>query len=76
MVHWLKWYLSNRTQFSNNIKLNSLFEYFNVLSLKISTQKSLIIKFCLCQKDPDQSPTVVLDETEIEEVAMTKLHGI
>ncbi len=58
------------------VELNSTIQYFNKLNLKTNSTKSNFIQFCLRNKDSDNSLTVMLDETEIEEVYSTKFLGI
>ncbi len=58
------------------IGLNSTIQHFNELNLKTNSTKSNIIKFCLRNKDSDDCPTVIVDDTMIEEVYTTKFLGI
>ena len=58
------------------IELNSSIQHFNELNLKTNPEKSTFIQFRLRETAENHSPTVMLDETEIEEVHSAKFLGI
>ncbi len=58
------------------IELNGVIQHFNNLNLKTNPTKSNFIQFRLRQIDSDNTPTIMLDESEIEEVYSTKFLGI
>ncbi len=58
------------------VELNSAIQHFNDLNLKTNPTKSSFIHFCLRQTISGNNPTVLLDDTEIEEVHTTKFLGI
>jgi len=57
-------------------ELNSTIQHFNELNLKTNSTKSNFIQFSLRQTSSSQSPSVILDDTEIEEVYSTKFLGV
>ncbi len=58
------------------LELNNSIQHFNELNLKTNPTKSSFIKFSLQRGISDSTLTVMLDDTEIEEVHSTKFLGI
>ena len=71
-----KWIKEDLFGFVVVLVLNSSIQYFNELNLKTNPSKSAFIQFCLRQTTSDSNPTIMLDDTEIEEVYSTKFLGI
>jgi len=58
------------------VNLNNLIQRFEHLNLKTNASKSMFIKFQLRESHFQHFPTVMVDETEVEEVRCTKFLGI